>query len=193
MGTLPASVGHELQRGSLGNAMAVPVLEELGAEPLRKAGGRCLLGGCLGCAWEGCALPPCWAGRWAPSCLLSRSGCSEQPWGVGFPAVWGPGRWGVPIAAVLGRGGLCSLLPLRCHRHLPGWAAARPGHRRWRSPVPGWGLQLVLPQGHRHWRGPVYRCCSVNNGAAETLIIRELFHLAGAGTTRSSSWKLKLA
>lgn len=58
--------------------------------------------------------------------------------------------------------------------------------------MPGWGLRLVLPQGYRLFREPTYRRCSVNNGAEETLIIRELFHLAGAGTTRSSSWKLKL-
>lgn len=149
--------------------------------PRRKRGYARCCGGRLGCAWEGCALLPRRAGRGGPLCLLSQSVLSEQGRGlVSLPYV-GSGCWGEEEGA-------------RCSPALlPAWAAACPGCRRWRRAVPGRGLHLVLPQSRRLRRGHVHRCCRVSNGAEEMLIIRELFHLAGAGTTRSSSWKLKLA
>lgn len=64
----------------------------------------------------------------------------------------------------------------------------------WSHPVPSWDQWLMLLLGHKPWRGGVcvYHCRSINN-AAEMLIIRELFNLAGTSRAGSSSWKLKLA
>lgn len=67
------------------------------------------------------------------------------------------------------------------------------GGLQWGHPVPSWGWWLLLLLGHEPWRGGcVYHCCGINN-AAEMLIIRELFNLAGTSRAGSSSWKLKLA
>lgn len=113
----------------------------------------------------------------------------SDPGGV-FPC--GTGCWGVPVAAgCWGGGGRCLLLPSP-----PGYAVARPGRRRWRSPVCPVGVcSWCFPRatGSGSGESPRIGGCRVDNGAEEMLSMGELLGLAGAGTTRSRSWKLKLA